>query len=33
VQEEDTLGNSGQIFETEFKKWMLKEAGKATSRK
>jgi hypothetical protein len=23
----------GQIFETEFKKWMLKEAGKATSRK
>jgi hypothetical protein len=23
----------GQIFETEFKKQMLKEAGKATSRK
>jgi hypothetical protein len=24
---------NGQIFETEFKKQMLKEAGKATSRK
>jgi hypothetical protein len=24
---------NGQIFETEFKKWMLAQAGKATSRK
>jgi hypothetical protein len=23
----------GQIFDTEFKKWMLAQAGKATSRK
>jgi hypothetical protein len=30
---QDQLSIHGQIFETEFKKWMLKEAGKATSRK
>jgi hypothetical protein len=30
---QDRLSIHGQIFETEFKKQMLKEAGKATSRK
>jgi hypothetical protein len=29
----DQLLIHGQMFENEFKKWMLKEAGKATSRK
>jgi hypothetical protein len=27
------LSIDGQIYETEFKKWMLAQAGKATSRK
>jgi hypothetical protein len=30
---QDQLSIDGQIFETEFKKWMLAQAGKATSRK
>jgi hypothetical protein len=30
---QDRLSIDGQIFETEFKKWMLNQAGKATSRK
>jgi hypothetical protein len=29
----DQLSSAGQIFETEFKKWMLAKAGKAMSRK
>ena len=29
----DRLSSAGQIFETEFKKRMLTQAGKATSRK
>jgi hypothetical protein len=29
----DRLSSAGQIFETEFKKWMLAEADKAMSRK
>jgi hypothetical protein len=29
----DRLSSARQIFETEFKKWMLAEAGKAMSRK
>jgi hypothetical protein len=30
---QDQLLIDGPIFETEFKKWMLTQAGKATSRK